>query len=509
MKRDDLFDLIKSLAPNEKRYFKLFVKQHGDDSSPKYLELFDALDGMKEYDLPLLEQRVEDKRILRFLNQEKGYLKGRIMDALRAYRGGKSVDSMLYAQMEDMDILYEKGLYSQCLKLLQKSKNLAETYDRFGMLVEILRLERKLTIELKPHEMLSELRRIDNDQDTALARLRNLVQFQNMWRTLLVLFRQEGYRGENGVLQSIPTHEDLSLLSQESNAWSFGARHFFRLANSVVARIRGNFEKAVEHYEDLLTMWRSRKDRIDEGPMEYALVIANYLNMQHKRGVYDAFEEHIAEMKEMKLDSFGDRAERFQNTAHLELLFFLNRQLPLGEFTKYDELEREITKGLETYREKVNAARRLAILHNLMVANFFMEDWHMAIKWWLKIDQDEDARHARREIYDFSRIMQLILQFQLGEFEWLHDLARNHRRSLERGDRMSDFFAIVLSGIHRMSRTDDIQAHKVILTNMHNELEALLQTCDDRNILGAREVKYWLGWQIAAKGQLYNQLPQS
>ena len=47
---DELFQLIKSLDKSEKRLFKLHVKRITGSDNLKVLALFDALDGMNEYD---------------------------------------------------------------------------------------------------------------------------------------------------------------------------------------------------------------------------------------------------------------------------------------------------------------------------------------------------------------------------------------------------------------------------------------------------------------------------
>jgi len=47
---DTLFQLIKSLEKSEKRNFKLFVKRNSAGGDLKFIQLFDALDKMKEYD---------------------------------------------------------------------------------------------------------------------------------------------------------------------------------------------------------------------------------------------------------------------------------------------------------------------------------------------------------------------------------------------------------------------------------------------------------------------------
>ena len=47
---DSLFQLIHSLQKSEKRNFKLYVKRNTSNNDLKIVQLFDALDKMKEYD---------------------------------------------------------------------------------------------------------------------------------------------------------------------------------------------------------------------------------------------------------------------------------------------------------------------------------------------------------------------------------------------------------------------------------------------------------------------------
>ena len=50
IRKDDLFQLIKSLNKTDKRLFKLYIKRISGNDDLKSLTLFDALDSMQEYD---------------------------------------------------------------------------------------------------------------------------------------------------------------------------------------------------------------------------------------------------------------------------------------------------------------------------------------------------------------------------------------------------------------------------------------------------------------------------
>ena len=51
MKTETLFGLIKSMHKTEKRYFKVQTARNLHDEQLQYVDLFDAMDSMKKYDV--------------------------------------------------------------------------------------------------------------------------------------------------------------------------------------------------------------------------------------------------------------------------------------------------------------------------------------------------------------------------------------------------------------------------------------------------------------------------
>src|SRR5688572_33072384 len=107
MKRpQDLFDLIKSLTPAEKGYFKKFVAK-GDGK--KYLKLFDAINAQKEYDEEKLKKKF--KKELSNLSAAKHYLFEMVLDATRAFQLNNSYSSQILRLTDQADLLYKRGLH--------------------------------------------------------------------------------------------------------------------------------------------------------------------------------------------------------------------------------------------------------------------------------------------------------------------------------------------------------------------------------------------------------------
>src|ERR1041384_3870267 len=92
---DALFQLIKSLEKSEKRNFKLYVKRNSS-TDLKTIQLFDALDKMKEYDETQLLKNKSIKK--QQLSNIKASLYKQILSSLRLIKDENNIDIRLHEQ---------------------------------------------------------------------------------------------------------------------------------------------------------------------------------------------------------------------------------------------------------------------------------------------------------------------------------------------------------------------------------------------------------------------------
>lgn len=130
---DALFQLVKSLEKSEKRNFKLFVKRNSAADDLKTIQLFDALDKMTEYDEKQLLKKASGIKKQQ-LSNSKAHLYKQILASLRLIREENNIDIQLHEQMDHARILFNKGLYLQTLKILEKLKETAKAYHQLTYL---------------------------------------------------------------------------------------------------------------------------------------------------------------------------------------------------------------------------------------------------------------------------------------------------------------------------------------------------------------------------------------
>jgi hypothetical protein len=130
------------LKKGENGTFKLNVKR-SDGEDLKIVTLFDALDKMDEYDEAALLKK--NKSISKQqLSNLKGSLYRQILASLRHAKDEQNIDIQLNEQMGYARILYNKGLYHQSLKVLNRIKQSAQAAHQLTFQMQAIFFEKKI-----------------------------------------------------------------------------------------------------------------------------------------------------------------------------------------------------------------------------------------------------------------------------------------------------------------------------------------------------------------------------
>ena len=137
---DALFVLIKSLTKSEKRQFNLYIGRLGGNIDAKFFSLFKFLEKLKVYDEKIIiGSGIVSKQQLSNL---KAHLYKQILISLRLNPAHKNIRIQIREQLDFATVLYQKGLYKQSLKLLDKAKTMALDNEEKNIAYEIVELEK-------------------------------------------------------------------------------------------------------------------------------------------------------------------------------------------------------------------------------------------------------------------------------------------------------------------------------------------------------------------------------
>jgi len=189
---DALFQLVKSLEKSEKRNFKLYVKRNSGNEDLKIVQLFDALDKMDEYDE---EQLLKKNKSLskQQLSNMKAHLYRKVLSSLRLIKDAENIDLQLHEQMDQARILYNKGLYHQSLRVLDRMKEIARQNNQFTYLMQVLFFEKKIEALHITRSMQDRADQLTSESDDTMCRLEMISTLSNLSLQLYSWYIKNGH----------------------------------------------------------------------------------------------------------------------------------------------------------------------------------------------------------------------------------------------------------------------------------------------------------------------------
>ena len=189
---DALFILVKSLEKGEKRNFKLYAARNSASADLKIVQLFDALDKMKDYDEEELLRKNESLQKQQLSNL-KAHLYDQILSSLRIVKQAENIDLQIHEQLDHAKILYNKGLYLQSLRLLDKIKTLTKQNNQVTFLLQVLFLEKKIESLHITRSMQDRAKQLSEEIDEVNERLELIAKTSNLSLQLYSWYIQHGH----------------------------------------------------------------------------------------------------------------------------------------------------------------------------------------------------------------------------------------------------------------------------------------------------------------------------
>ncbi|MFN6013259.1 MAG: hypothetical protein ACK47F_01040, partial [Flavobacteriales bacterium] len=221
--RDNLHTFIHSLTPTEKRFFKRFVKSRKAQDND-YLNLFNEINSMLDYDKGVLMEKIADYNFREHLEVKKHYLFQLILDSQRQYR---DAGLTMHNALTEIDILIEKGLYAYACKTISKRIEKARKIDDFNYEFQLLD---KLVILSRFYPMLN-TRKILSEQQAAQDRSNNSLEFKLLFHDLSEIVSQNSFVRNSRQMQRLERFKTNRYLNDPTAAKSFTAQMHYYLCN--------------------------------------------------------------------------------------------------------------------------------------------------------------------------------------------------------------------------------------------------------------------------------------
>lgn len=482
--QDELFQLIQSLTPSEKRYFKVNVSKGGDSKS-NYLQLFEAMDGLTEYDEAALKQKHAKKPFVKYLSAEKKQLREQIMKHMRNFHSNRSVDTRINELLQDELFYMDKGLFDQREKAILKAKEIATKHERYHLLKEILHRQIAHTTEFEKKQIINPVLELINELKALSILEDTLTDLTSKNRELFSLLRS-GSDIEN---PSVKNRANGLINDVERYRSRIGDS--FRL-NSIFSRAHGNYNDLFKNRQEALNAtiaeynyYQQDPSKKEDGTRNYKICLANLTSRALSAKNYEWYLRALNEMKTVPVNSFDEEGEVFQNVYFHEHLYYINA----GEFEKAEALIPIIEEGLKTYDVKINKARLLAFQYNIMVMYFLMHRFKDALKWMESLMTDNSEIKQNQKIA--VQLLIPIVHLELGHIDLVENHTRSAYRSLLKKDRLYDYERLLVNYLKTMPFNTSPQTFKEKLSEFQKELQQLIDSPNSKYMLGIEEFNLW------------------
>jgi hypothetical protein len=410
--KDTLFVLVKSLSKSEKRQFKLYVGRLGVNTDAKFLALFNLLDKLKAYD----EEAILGSGIVKKsqLSNLKAHLYKQILISLRLNPVNQNIRVQLREQLDFATILYQKGLYRQSLKILDKVKATAIANEEKNIAYEIVELEKIIESQYITRSLpdrageLSEQSRWLSELNATASKLSNLsLQLYGMMLKMGYVRNDEDHRRVTEFFESNLPEYRMEDLGFREKLWLYKTYLWYSFLTQ-------DFLSCYKYSSKWVDLFYDHPEMIDLNPV-FFLKGNNYLleslffvkYSSQFRATLEKLEQVIARAEFPKNDNVASLSFLYINANKLNLHFME------GTFEKGLYLVKVVEYGIGKHRDRIDQHHVMLFYYKIACLYFGIGDHKACIHYLNKIIRNKTLK-VREDLMCFARVLSLVAHYEAG-----------------------------------------------------------------------------------------------
>ena len=500
---DEIFQLIKSMSDKEKRFFRKKYILFISDEDNNYLKLFDEIskqtDTNEDYDEKKVKEGSYSGKFIKNLSFHKNYLYNTLLNSLAFFNKDSKDNFTVRNMITQAEILSDKLLYDQSLKILQRAMKIASEKDLLNAKFEIINAERligKYTNTAEEYTVNSE--KFFAEQNDIIELQKNLLDYYILNEKVGIFLRNFGSgraRDKEDLKEFDKTFEN-PLLKDIKNARTFFSKYIFYNLHVQYHLTKHNFEEAYEFSKSAAALWENNLNKITGKLDNYIYSLNNLLNCQSRTLRYKDCELTVARLKDIE--------RRFPENiteSNKVFIFYSVSVLMLSKYisntntAKLISVEDDIKSNLNKYELKITVYQRIILYYFLSCSNFIQSNFEKCLYWNNKIfnlgktDLSEDYQC-------YARIIQLISYFELGYTDSMEYALKSAYHFFTKRQRVYKYESIIQKYLRRSFRIKTDKELEDMFREMKNELNAIINDAYEKNAFDAFNLIPWLDSRI-------------
>ncbi len=430
---DALFQLIKSLEKSEKRNLKLFVKRNSGTEGLKSMQLFDALDKMADYDERILLKKAPAVTKQQ-LSNTKALLHKQILASLRVVKDYTNIDIQLREMLDHARILYNKGLYMQALKILDRLKETARSHNQLTYIQQALNFEKKieaLYITRSIQNRAIELTREANEVDQVIY---NINRLSNLNLLLYGWYVQNGHARNNDDIQQAKKILEENL--PEKPGANFYEKVYLYQIHAWYSFIKLDFLNFYRYCQKWVDIFEANPKMVEAETAMYVKGMHNLMSAHFDLLNHDKLAECIRRFKVFAKSNLVQNSDNNRIITYVYLYTaVINLHFLEGTFTKGLKMVPFLEEMLIKYGQYLDRHRVMVFYYKIACLYFGSGDNENTIHYLNRIINQKDD--LRTDLQCYSRLLHLIAHYELGNYDLLEYLIKSVYRYMAKMENIS------------------------------------------------------------------------
>lgn len=423
--------VIKSMTMNEKRHFKVFCNRHVIGSQNKYVVIFDVIQKNNVYDEDLIKKELNLKGYSdKFIASDLKYLKKIILKSLNDFHSEKTMDIKIKQQLVSIEILFFKGLYEECLQLINKIKKVNLINENQYLMLELLNWEKKCVGYSKG---LLKAIEVNNVIETHFDGLKKAKEITDLYYKSYYFKNGLGKIPYENIISEMNIIIESKILKSKEIFDSIRLNVFTNLIHANYFHIIKDENKELLFLKDALHYFDSNEEYKYENPLDYVSIYTRVIEILKNGNSIEFYKElenlkSFNKMLDLQKDVVNERIILFSYQAELEHLLLINK------LDNAVTIKNNILEGIQTSKFKIEPFYLIKIYYLIASIDCMNGNFSIGLKSVNKI-LNEFKLIDRPGIFIRTEFLNIIVHYELKNYDLvlklISSLERNYKKNFK------------------------------------------------------------------------------
>lgn len=426
----------------------------------------------------------------------KNYLYTMILKSLNSYNA--SFKTSFGSSIDTIEILYYKGLYKQCFKIISKLKKQIYKFEKFHLLFEVFIWERALLSQMEDYKNYFDLRNQIRKEEEAVLRVLDSIHkycYANFFTYYSYIKDDTSFK----YISEADFKRNVEILTTPINGvkLSFHEKYHKYSGESYYYHFRKDFENAAVSSKKSLQLMDENPIQIELSPFNYLAANMTYMLMLYRLKRYDEILVLCKKVKELQENIKQAKSSRLLQAAifNCGLSYELAVYVSVADVKKARLILPEIEAGIENFKSLMNEQLFSVWCFNVASMFFLSEEYRSALKW-LNHIINETFDRLRTDFTLSITIFRLILHYELQNESIYPYLLRSSYRRISKLHFNPVIITPLLSGIKILFDATDKKKIAKSLKHIRQDLAELESNDDFKGLMNFFDVNQWLDSKI-------------